>query len=597
LKFDGFAGAAYTADSLLADAQSCINWYIEGVESGDGQNVRYLRETPGLTLAQTLPTSPIRGIWIGEDRMFVVAGSKLYECFSNNTNSLLGDVGDDASHSPVQMFPNGNQLFIVSAGYAWVATGVAVVPAIFPNRNGSVSIDATGLIVTWLSGAQFDASMVGLPIYINAAQYTVASYTSATVIGLTTAAPTSASSTYQMALAVTGTATASGSTTLTWASGNQFDSSMVGQIVAYAGATYTVATYTDATHLVMTAAIPSHAAAAFSISQPVTASQGAYLDGSFIVVQPGTRSMFSSALNDGTTWIALDTATKEGYPDIIESILADHEELYVWGSQTSEVWRTNPSSTAFACQRDPGAFMHHGCIAKWSSVRLGEGVAWLGGDPRGWTVAYRATGYIPARVSTHAIEAVWASYSTTADAVAYVYTDEGHEFWVINFPTGNATWVYDATAAAWHRRGWWNGSSWDRQRAAYHGFVFGNHYVGDWSSGNLYIQSTSTYDDNGTAIYRQRAAPHLNTEHLWTFYNQFELLTELGNSAAITLDWSDDGGVTWHAGVTVTSTTAAQRYVWRRLGRSRDRIFRITMHAATKQSIVSAYLQLDRGIA
>jgi len=527
--------------------------------------------------------------------MFVAAGSKLYEVFSNNTYNLRGDIANDGN--PVQMFPNGNQLFVVSAGQAWVDTGTAVIPAIFPNRFGTVSVDTTGLIVTWLSGTQFDASMVGGIIYIDSAPFTVTSYTSATVIGISEPAQTTGSATYQMALAVTGTATSNGTTTLTWASGLQFDDAMPGQTISFNGSNYLIATFVDATHITVNATIATHAATAFSITQPVYALQGAFLDGSFIITPAFSKTMYSSAPNDGTTWDLLNFAKKEAYPDNIAAILSDHEELYVLGTQTSEVWRSDPSNTSFGYSRDPSAFMHRGCVAPWSLVHIGDGVAWLGGDPRGWTVAYRATGYVPARISTHAIEAVWASYTTTADAVAFTYQDEGHEFWVISFPSGNATWVYDATAGAWHRRGWWNGASWDRTRQAFHGYVFGAHYVGDWQNGNLYIQSTGVYDDNGTAIYRQRAAPHLNTEHLWTFYSAFELLTELGNNSTFILDWSDDGGVTWHAGVSITSAAATARYVWRRLGRSRDRVFRITMTAAAKQSIVSAYIQLQAGIA
>lgn len=668
--FKGFVGQSYQSDSLVADAQSAVNLYLEAVESGEGQNTAYMRETPGLMLSQTLPTSPCRGVWIGEGRMFVVYGSKLYEVWAplagtvNTINSSgttlvtwvsgaqfsavltgahmvvagtgytiqsvtdathlvlstnagtqtaavftipynqIGDVGSDGL--PVQIFPNGNQLFVVSAGQAWVAVSESsIIPAIYPNRFGDVSTDPTGLIIAWVDGAKFDATMVGNTIFIDSVPFTVNSFTSATQIGIATAAPASLTLPYNAALAVIGTGSSSGTTTLTQTAGgppffDSADGTMVGNTITIAGATYTVAAVTDGTHLVTDSAIPSGTGLAYSAIVPVFASQGAFLDGVFIVAKPLSKQMNNSAIDDGTIWDLLNTATKQAYPDNIAALLSDHEELYVFGTTAAcEVWRTNPASTAFTCQRDPGAIMQHGNVATYATVRLGEGVAFLGGDPRGFTIAYRATGYVPVRISTHPIETAWKSYATTSDAVAFVYIEDGHEFWVIHFPTGNATWCYDATAGTWHRRGWWNGTSLDRQRQAFHGYVFGNHYVGDWQNGNLYIQSSSVGTDNGTLIQRQRAAPHLNTENLWSFYNYFEILTESGTGITFTLDWSDDGGIHWHAGITATPNGATgvygQRVRWRRLGRSRDRIFRLTWTSSTKTSLVNAFLGVTQG--
>lgn len=269
------------------------------------------------------------------------------------------------------------------------------------------------------------------------------------------------------------------------------------------------------------------------------------------------------------------------------------------------------------------------------------------------------------RVSTHAIEAEWRKYPETSDAVSFVYTEEGHEFWVITFPAGNATWVYDATAACWHRRGWWNGTSLDRQRQMFHGYCFGRHYVGDWANGKLYIQSLDYATDNGDSILRQRAAPHLNNEHKNATFNSFELLLDAATqligtvtahgsvnvewvsgpqfAAAMTglgitiggeslivatvtdpthlvlaaaagtsgtqpfralyptkpnfvLDWSDDGGYTWHAGKTKTPNGRAGRAlrtIWRRLGFAIDRIFRVSWFSTGKTSIVNAYVEVD----
>ena len=42
---------------------------------------------------------------------------------------------------------------------------------------------------------------------------------------------------------------------------------------------------------------------------------------------------------------------------------------------------------------------------------------------------------------------------------AYAYQEQGHTFYVLNFPTAGATWVWDVTTDVWHERGFWNANS------------------------------------------------------------------------------------------------------------------------------------------
>ncbi len=609
-EFKGFVGQSYTADSLLADAQSSVNWFVEGIQSGEGQNsAGYLRETPGIALAILLPTSPVRGVFANATRLFAVAGTDLYELFSQ--------------------------------------IGTAT---------------TSGTTVTWVSGAKFDNvnGVTGNTIWINGVQYTVASYTSATILVLTGSAGVQvvavaySAMTYvdrsvlftlplandglpvqffvngnQLLIVSAGLAyTDSGAGPVedsinapltgtcqidsdgllprvcTWVSGTLFNPTMVGQTITIGTHTYAVATYSGPTVIGLGSdAIDDVGPLPFSVTQALAAGTGTFLDGYFIVSQPGTAQFNYAVQGDGTTWDPLNYETKAGYPDALAAVFADHEELWLFGTDTTEVWQdTGAALNPF--QRIPSAFIHHGLIAALSPVRLLNGVACLASDPvRGGVTAYLYQGFIPQRISTHAIETVWASYSTCADAVSFYYTEQGHEFCVITFPTGNATWVYDATEGAWHQRGWWNGASNDRQRQMFHAFVFGSHYVGDWSNGKVYIQSQGTFTDNGVQIVRQRAAPHLNTEHLWSFFNEFELLVDAAAAVTFTLDWSDSIDYTnpnapvlvWHKGLTASPsgvTGQALRVIWRRLGRSRDRIFRVTVSAADKVAIVNAYLDV-----
>ena len=77
-------------------------------------------------------------------------------------------------------------------------------------------------------------------------------------------------------------------------------------------------------------------------------------------------------------------------------------------------------------------------------TKMDNGVFWLGKDARGQGIVYRANGYTGTRVSTHAVEWQIQRYGDMSDAIGYAYQQDGHTFYVLTFPSADATWVYDA---------------------------------------------------------------------------------------------------------------------------------------------------------
>lgn len=123
----GFIGGAYQAQAFSADAQVCMNLFVERVESGAGKNDLCLLGTPGLSAFTTLPDQPNRsnGLWQMQvsgqaQRSFAVSGSTLYEVASNGTPTALGNVGNDGK--PVSLANSSIQLMIASAGQGFCYT-------------------------------------------------------------------------------------------------------------------------------------------------------------------------------------------------------------------------------------------------------------------------------------------------------------------------------------------------------------------------------------------------------------------------------------------------------------------------------------------
>jgi hypothetical protein len=108
-------------------------------------------------------------------------------------------------------------------------------------------------------------------------------------------------------------------------------------------------------------------------------------------------------------------------------------------------------------------YMEEGTGAQWAEVALDNTLFWLNQNKRGSMVAYRLNGYNPVRVSNHAIENQWQSYTVTSDALGWSYEDRGHKFWVIYFPTQNVSWVYDVATGMWCEWSWLNPATGSRK--------------------------------------------------------------------------------------------------------------------------------------
>ncbi len=346
---------------------------------------------------------------------------------------------------------------------------------------------------------------------------------------------------------------------------------------------------------------------------PLTAFVGAFLDGYYIVARPDSKQFNISAINDGTSWDDLDFDMKSGFPDHIVGILADHQELWLFGTETTEIWRDTGAAN-FPFQRDPAAVLHVGCISPWSPVSISSGVAWLGGDSRGAAVAYLATGFTPQRVSTHAVEQQWRKTGAAAMAAAtsFAYEEDGHWFWVITL-AGSQTWVYDVTEGYWHERAYiTDGGSRFSAKYQWHTFIpewgtNGQRIVGDYLDPKLYIMSPDTTDDNGVAITRQRACPHIVDEQHRIFYHRMQIDMEVGPqiqtggiAPSMKLDWSNDGGENYIAparDLPDPRTDTTTRIIARQLGAGRDRVFRLTMRGTSKVAINNCYLEMSKGVS
>jgi len=351
-------------------------------------------------------------------------------------------------------------------------------------------------------------------------------------------------------------------------------------------------------------------------------SQVGYCDGFFLALNRNSNQWYASAPLDATTWPGTSTAKVSVFPNNVVSMIVNQRQVWMLGSENSVVYY-NSGNSPFPFDVIQGSLMEQGCAAIFSAAKMDNSIFWLGGDSRGQAMVWRANGYTPQRVSNHAVEYAMQGYSTISDAIAYAYQDQGHSFYQLYFPSANAgkgaTWVFDAATNLWHERAFLNSDgSFSAHRSQCHAFLqqTNQHLVGDWSTRTIYQMKIPTAtgsswtfaDDFGNPIQRLRRSPHINLEKEWVFHHEMQVDLEAGlgpipplldgnsnpRDPQLMLRWSDDGGRTWSNQYFVGVGQAGKyktRAVWRRLGRSRQRIYEVSCSDPVPIRIIDAYLK------
>ena len=357
------------------------------------------------------------------------------------------------------------------------------------------------------------------------------------------------------------------------------------------------------------------------------------VDNYFVYNRPNTQQWGTSNILSPIS-SALAFSSKDGSPDNLVSMIVDHREVYLLGEASSEVW-VDSGLFPFAFQRIPGTSTQHGIVAKFSVARLGNSFAYLSRNNRGQSQIMMMNGYVPTRISTHAVEnSLTDKY--VSDARAWTYQLEGHEVYVISFPTLDLTWAYDISTGMWHKWLWVDSNNiFHRHRGNCHANFQNKNLVGDWENGNLYQLDPLNYTDNGDEIRRVRRAPHIVSDFQRQFFSELQILFQPGvglngkvtgstsptnavagiavaglaiagqaNIATVganpqaMLKWSNDGGSTWsneHWTSIGLQGAYKNRAIWRRLGWARDRVYEVVVTDPINAVIVAANLKAESG--
>jgi len=656
----GFVGPAYEAPSIYQDSQELINFFpeIDPLKQPGTNGVVALYPTPGLMLKAVLPNmQEVRGMRSvsGGTQLVAVCGPYVYALTSNLVPSVIGIL--NSSTGQVKITDNGVNVYIVDGAYRYTWRISSPANAVF---TGSVS--ATTLTVTNVSSGTL---AIGQSLY----GVGVSAETVITALG----SGTGGTGTYTINVSQTVSArslnsTATGARFTATIAGTTLTVSAVATGTIYVGQTIQGAGVTAGT-VVTALGTGTGGTGTYTISVASTVGSGVTMYAINFSVLPSTDGAFSGAntvdvidnyivYNNPTTqqWGATDLLSpispntsyslKDGAPDDLVALIVDHREVYLLGEVSSEVW-SDVGAVPFPFQRIPGTSTQHGIAAPFSLYRLGNSFAYVSRNNRGQAQIMQMKGYIPERISTHAVENTLANQYVD-DAIAWTYQLEGHEVYVVTFPTLNLTWAYDGTTQMWHK---WlytaDDNSYQRHRgnccAVFQGMVL----VGDYENGLIYELDKKNFTDNGQNVRRLRRAPHLLTDFQRQYFDELQIQFQpgvgttglsvgtgeiflnspyiiypnatftigptqtyvIGIQSAVSvvstttnpqamLRWSNDGGSTWSKYYTVSIGQLGKyknRAIWRRLGMARDRVFEVSITDPVNAVIISANLKASGG--
>lgn len=299
---------------------------------------------------------------------------------------------------------------------------------------------------------------------------------------------------------------------------------------------------------------------------------------------------------DGAAWDATERGVAESSPDGIVRVIADHGELNILGAVSTEYWVTTPA-VDFAFQPIKSATAEWGLAATWSACKANDSLAFLAKNNDGQASVVRLNGHVPQVISSPDMDDIINGYSSVSDATGLAYKVGGHPFYQINFPSADASWLYDGLSNRWTAV---KSAGMGRHRGEIAIQFLSRTIVSDSENGRLYKLNPDTFTENGEDIEVELISETVRAPDGERFpVDRLRLDMEVGVGLAtgqgsipqVMLQVSRDGGNTWGAEMWASAGEIGKyrtRVEWRRLGTSDQWTFKLRMTDPVKKVFVSA---------
>ena len=334
------------------------------------------------------------------------------------------------------------------------------------------------------------------------------------------------------------------------------------------------------------------------------ASSVVFIDGYFVFTTSDGKKFFNSPLLDGrglptgTAYNALDFSTAEADPDQIRGAINYKNDLYILGSETTEVFQnTGRDPAPFAPIR--GFILNKGLAAPFSLIATPNTFVFVGTGVGESPAVWAFTGNSTAKLSTTPIDHILSDLTDTevSNIFAWSYSEAGSFF--VGFQLPETCFVYDFVSGKWHERL----SHTDEDgvipyRVGGSCQAYGRILVGDTIDGRIGEIARNLYTEYGENIRRSLITRPFDNMGNSMFVPAIEVVMESGSGNAssedpmIRLSWSDDGGRTYNNELQRPIGKVGEyrnRTIWRRLGRTpRSRVLKFELSESIRPTFIKA---------
>lgn len=167
--------------------------------------------------------------------------------------------------------------------------------------------------------------------------------------------------------------------------------------------------------------------------------------------------------------------------------------IFVMGSIVTEAW-FDTGSQLFPYQRTTQFNIDYGCLSPATVAYMDEIVVWLAQNEKSGPVIMYSKGGMPEKITTDGIDFLFSELQNPQDSQAFLYRQDGHLFYHINFYSDNLSLFYDFNTDKFYHATDQNYNYFIATEIAY---LDNQYYFLSKNSGNLYAFDTgfTTYED------------------------------------------------------------------------------------------------------
>jgi hypothetical protein len=213
---------------------------------------------------------------------------------------------------------------------------------------------------------------------------------------------------------------------------------------------------------------------------------------------PANNTWRLSGQNDGLTW-KNDSASiglLQTKPDNVQAVVrfpSKGNMIFVMGSIVTEAW-FDTGAQLFPYQRNNQFNIDYGCLQPATVAYMDEFVVWLAQNEKSGPIIVYSDGGMPKKITTDGIDYLFSTLQDPENSQAFLYRQDGHLFYHINFYADNLSLVYDFSTQKFYHACDQNLNYFIASEVA---FFNNQYYFITKNNGNLYVFDTSitTYQD------------------------------------------------------------------------------------------------------